>query len=185
MKFTFQRGFTLIELLVVIAIIGILSSVVLASLNNARDEARYARAASEMKSVETAVRLLENNTGHSLKHEDPTLCTNTNSGAVALNDPAAGIFATDGLFPNWKGPYMDTSIFEFYNGGEMPDGNYFLDPWGKPYLYEPQYTCSASIRGCENVSPGTDTRVIVSVGTDPTLVGPATSEHIVEVLCIF
>ncbi|MFA7309945.1 MAG: type II secretion system protein, partial [Candidatus Paceibacterota bacterium] len=52
-----ERGFTLIELLVVIAIIGMLSSVVLASLNGARIKARDARRLADLKQVQTALEL--------------------------------------------------------------------------------------------------------------------------------
>lgn len=58
-----SKGFTLIELLVVIAIIGILSSVVLASLNTARGKARDAKRLSEMRQMQIALDLYYDNFG--------------------------------------------------------------------------------------------------------------------------
>ena len=56
----FSRGFTLIELLVVIAIIGILTSVVLASLNSARTKGGDAGVKDNLSSVRTQVEVYYN-----------------------------------------------------------------------------------------------------------------------------
>jgi prepilin-type N-terminal cleavage/methylation domain-containing protein len=56
-KHTHTRGFTLIELLVVIAIIGILASVVLASLNSARDKGADAAIKSNLNNARAQAEL--------------------------------------------------------------------------------------------------------------------------------
>ena len=52
-----KKGFTLIELLVVIAIIGLLSTLAVVSLNNARQKSRDAKRVSDIKQIQTALEL--------------------------------------------------------------------------------------------------------------------------------
>jgi len=59
-----SRGFTLIELMVVISIIGILSSIVVAGLNGARESARDVRRISDIKNIELALSLYYSDNGY-------------------------------------------------------------------------------------------------------------------------
>lgn len=58
-----KKGFTLIELLVVIALIGILSTMVLANLNSGRERSRDVQRKSDLRNIQTALRLYYNDAG--------------------------------------------------------------------------------------------------------------------------
>lgn len=58
-----KKGFTLIELLVVVSLIGVLSTLVIANLNSARERARDAQRKSDLRNIQTALRLYYNDEG--------------------------------------------------------------------------------------------------------------------------
>jgi prepilin-type N-terminal cleavage/methylation domain-containing protein len=58
-----KQGFTLIELLVVVAIIGLLATLSIVALNNARARARDARRVADVKQIQTALELYYNDYG--------------------------------------------------------------------------------------------------------------------------
>ncbi len=59
----FSLGFTLIELLVVISIIGVLSTLIVANLTSARERARDAQRKSDLRQLQSSLRLFYNDAG--------------------------------------------------------------------------------------------------------------------------
>ena len=92
-----SKGFTLIELLVVIAIIGILSSVVLASLNSARGKGADASVKSNLSNIRAQAEMIYDNNASS--YLSPTsVCTDTTvTNAIASAKSAAAISTTNNL----------------------------------------------------------------------------------------
>lgn len=91
MRYNYKKGFTLIELLVVIAIIGILSSVVLASLSSARSKGADAKIKSELSSIRAEAELF---------HDDPSKGDGSYGIAFTADDCAATtgtLFADPGV----------------------------------------------------------------------------------------
>ncbi len=86
-----SKGFTLIELLVVIAIIGMLSSIVLASLNTARMKARDARRKEEFHQIQNALALYYNQYGG---YPGTAAISATQNSNYANSKPGATTWAT-------------------------------------------------------------------------------------------
>lgn len=126
-----KKGFSLVEILIVIAIIGILSSIVLFYLWDAKEKAKIIRAKAEVKEIYNAIIMLESDVeewpGHQESNKINQISNNeicSDGCSFGLSDNQSGIVSTDGNYSNWKGPYMPS----------IP-----LDPWGNEYFFDTDY----------------------------------------------
>lgn len=89
---TYKRGFTLIELLVVIAIIGILASVVLASLNTARTKGNDANIKANLSGVRASAEVQYDTLGNRYSNTGSAItgidCGGTFTAGTFLADPS-------------------------------------------------------------------------------------------------
>ncbi|MCX6792865.1 MAG: prepilin-type N-terminal cleavage/methylation domain-containing protein [Candidatus Falkowbacteria bacterium] len=114
-----EKGFTLIELLVVIAIIGVLSTMAIIALGNARAKARDARRVADIKQISTALELYYSDYGYY-----PTIITPGN--ALASAD-GTKIYINN--IPNNPSPRNDSGCGDNnYTYSSTPDNsNYSLN----------------------------------------------------------
>jgi general secretion pathway protein G len=100
-----RSGFTLIEVLVVMIILTILAAVVVPRVIGRTEDARRARAVSDIESFGTALDMFKADNG-----EYPT----TQEGLQALRVAPTSV-------KNWNGPYLKKALAP--------------DPWGNDYIY--------------------------------------------------
>jgi len=116
-KLNNRKGFTLIELLVVISIIGLLSTVVLASLQNVRQDAKWRAFEKQLLEIRTAVQLYrENNNGN----WPPSVYSYLNITSVLQELKNSGVYSTDKIIP----PETNLRI-EIWPGFKLDPGNLY------------------------------------------------------------
>ena len=123
----YQKGFTLIELLVVIAVIGILASVVLASLNSARSKGRDAKRLSDMKQIQTALALYHSDNG-----SYPVSASSTWAGHCS-SFGSLGTTGSSGYIPNLSPTYIPVLPLDPRPTGT--DGCYIYRSNGTDYMF--------------------------------------------------
>ncbi len=130
-----KRGFTLIELLVVIAIIGILATIVLASLNSARIKARDVRRLADLKQLQNALELYAHD--HAGQYVDSASAANV---ATALSPLVPTYIAA---IPN--DPLGGSLVYNYKSTAASQSTGYCLGTVLEGAVPTPSTTCAAAV----------------------------------------
>ena len=114
-----SRGFTLIELMVVVAIIGLLSSVVLASLNTARSKGNDAARMQNVKALGTAMELYYSDNNSYPKNGTVNTATTIGSLSTYLAPKDISVIPQNLINDNDQYTWGSANSYAFYIYTEM------------------------------------------------------------------
>jgi len=121
---TYKLGFTMVELLVVISIIGILSTLLFANFNAARERARDTQRKADLKNIQTSLRLYYNDFGQ-YPQSDDDLIQGCGSGTEECTWDGTSAFSTvNQIYMNTLP--TDPSPDRVYKYNYIDDDNYTL-----------------------------------------------------------
>lgn len=124
---TNKKGFTIIELLVVIAMIGLLSSVIFASLNSTRKKAAYAKVQAELDQFRKAAIIAQGESGKTLIEITASNC----SACSCTGRDVKNIPTSDQCYILWVSAL--TKIQNATGGIVSGLDKMTRDPWNSPY----------------------------------------------------
>ncbi|RJR12897.1 prepilin-type N-terminal cleavage/methylation domain-containing protein [Candidatus Parcubacteria bacterium] len=101
-----KRGFTIIELLVVVTIIGLLSSIVIASLTTVRIRARDTRRMEDISTLQKALTLYATNGAFPVQTTEGPLLSGSGAGAALIAEGALPAIPQDPLSPTYEYEYV-------------------------------------------------------------------------------
>jgi len=147
-----NKGYTLLELLVALAIIGLLSSIILSSVNMARKKARDARRLSDMKQLQTALELYYSSYGRypDGDHDGDGGWDTGGDGDFISALSAGGFLPRDILDPSINDIYGNYAYHRYTAGDwgcNASRGAFYvlgvrdMETSGRPYPTSPGFSC--------------------------------------------